>query len=119
MRPVNANVLTGSDAASVNGPSIVSDQLVSASFQATFSDTTAAGTLQIQASNDIPPAGYLPGTFTPAHWSNIDSATSTVTAGVAPIIFIPQICYRWMRVSYSETTPGTSTMAVAMFAFGV
>lgn len=119
MKTVNAHVLTGADTVSINGPSIVADQLVSASFQAVFADTTAAGTIQIQASNDLPPAGNVPAAFTPTNWSNIPSATSTVAAGVAPIIILPQICYRWLRVSYTETTPGTSTMQVSMFAFGV
>jgi hypothetical protein len=119
MRPVNASVLSGADTISVNGSSIVADQLVSASFQATFGDTTAAGAIQIQASNDIPPAGNVPASFTPTNWSNITGATSTVTAGVAPLILITSVCYRWMRVSYTSTTPGTSTMNVIMFAFGV
>lgn len=119
MKTVNAHVLSGSDAASINGPSIVADQLVSASFQAVFADTTAAGTIQIQASNDLPPAGNVPAAFTPTNWSNIPSATSTVVAGVAPIITLPQICYRWLRVSYTESAAGTSTILVNMFAFGV
>lgn len=119
MKTVNANVLSGADTASINGPSIVADQLVSASFQAVFADTTAAGAIQIQASNDIPPAGNVPSAFTPSHWSNIPSATAAVVAGVAPIITLPQICYRWLRVSYASTTAGTSTMSVNLFAFGV
>ncbi len=119
MKPVNAVILSGSDAASINGSAILADQLISASFQAIFADTDAAGTIQIQASNDIPPAGTLPANFSPSHWSNIPSATTTVTAGVADVTILPQICYKWLRCTYTSTTPGTSTMTVTLFAFGV
>lgn len=119
MKTVNANVLSAADTASINGPAIIADQLVSVSFQALFADTAAAGTVKIQASNDIPPAGNIPNNFVPTHWSDVASATSTVVAGVAPIILIPQISFRWLRVSFTATTVGTSTMSVNMFAFGV
>lgn len=118
MRPVNAVVLSGPDTATILGDHVSSDQLVSASFLPVFADTTAAGTLQVQASNDLPPAGNL-APFTPTNWSNITDATSAVTAGVGPLIFLPQICYRWIRITYTSTTPGTSTFKVNMFAFGV
>lgn len=114
MKPVSTIALSGADTVSVNGPAILADQLISASFQASFADTAAAGTIQIQASNDV-----ILSASPPTHWSNITGATSTVTAGVAPIIFISNMCYKWVRVSFTSTTPGTSTMAVAMFAFGV
>lgn len=119
MKTVNTNILSGADTITISGPAIIGDQLVVGSFQTTFGDTAAAGTIQIQASNDIPPAGNIPNNFVPTHWSNIPNASSTVTAGIAPLILIPQMAFRWIRVQFVQTTPGTSTVSVNMFAFGV
>jgi hypothetical protein len=58
MNKVNAIVLSAVDTSSQSGKAIQSDQLVSASFQAVFGDVTAAGTVQVQASNDLNNAGY-------------------------------------------------------------
>lgn len=114
MHYTSATVLSASDAATATGSSIPSDQLVSASFQSIFTDTTAAGTVQIQASNDL--VNDLPGSSPPTNWTNIPSATATVTAGVAPYIFLPSLAYRHMRVLYTSTTPGTGTFIVNIFA---
>lgn len=119
MKPVNARVLSAADASSSAGAAIVADQLVSASFQAIFGDVTAAGTVQVQASNDIPPAGNLPASFTPTNWSNVANGSATIAAGATAMIILPQICYRWLRVIYTPTSGGSTTISVEMFAFGV
>lgn len=119
MKPVNSIVLSGADTGSLNGSAIVADQLVSASFQAIFADTTVAGTIQVQASNDLPPAGNIPNSFVPTNWTNVASGSAAIVAGASVMVILPQICYRWMRVIFTETTPGTSTFKVEMFAFGV
>ena len=116
MRYVNVNVLSASDATSSVGASIDSNQLIAASFQVSFTDPTAAGSIQIQASNDLTPLGNLANLFVPTHWSDITGATATVAAGATAIVQIPITSYRFMRVAYTETTPGTGTVNVNLFA---
>lgn len=118
MRNVNALILSASDATSQTSIAIVSDQLVSASFQSVFGDTSAAGTIKIQASNDINNAMYN-NNFIPTNWSDISSATSTVVAGVAPIIFLPNLSYQYLRVVFTSSAAGSTTIKVSMSAFGV
>jgi len=118
MRIANIPALSASDATSQTGVAIPADQLVSASFQSVFGDTVAAGTVKIQASNDINPSINSPN-FVPTNWSDIPSATSTVTAGVAPIILIPNIAYQYMRVVFTSSVAGSTTIKVNMNAFGV
>lgn len=119
MRYVNANVLSAVDTGSANGVTIDCDQLVAVSFQATFSDSTAAGTLLVQMSNDMCAFSNLPQDFVVTHWSAYPSATTAVVAGVAAPIIIPQVCARWLRVVFTETTPGTSTVNVNLFGLSV
>jgi len=110
MRPVNAVILSGSDAANVTGASISTAQVFAASFQIWCSDVAAAGSLVIQASNEIAPEN-------PTKWTQVQ--TSAVTAGVAAIINIPQMAYKFIRAVYTSTTPGTGTIEVYMAGFGV
>jgi hypothetical protein len=109
-------ILSASDAASATGTAIDVGQEFAASFQASCTDTSAAGTIQIQMSNDIPPAGYL-GIFVPTHWTNITGATATIAAGVmsAPIILNP-MCFRYIRAVYTSSGAGTGTIHVNMNA---
>jgi len=121
MRNVNCIVLSAPDTASASGSAIDANQLVSASFQAVFADTSVAGTLQIQASNDIYNDRYnFPeGKFQPTNWTNVPSGSATVTAGASALILLPQIAYRWLRVVFTESTPGTSTIQVNMNALSM
>lgn len=119
MKNVNAIALSAADTASQTGDPIQADQLVSASFQAVFGDVTAAGTIKVQASNDPSTARYNSNNFQPTNWSDIPSATATVTAGVAPIIIIPNVVHEWLRVVYTRTSGGSTTVVVRMSAFGV
>jgi hypothetical protein len=115
MRNETINILSASDASSQNGVQIDTNQILAASFQAVFGDSTAGGTVQVQMSNDIYNSAYLQ-TFTVSNWTNIPSASATVTAGASVVISVPQMCYRWIRVIYTSTTPGTSTINVNMNA---
>lgn len=115
MHKVNVNVLSGAATGSITGAKIDSNQLMAASFQVVTGDVAVAGTVKIQASNDICNDQYQPDQFTPTNWSDIPSATSTVAAGVGPLITINQLSYRWMRVVFTRTG-GTTTINVNMFA---
>ncbi len=119
MKYVNCNVLSASDASSQNGIVIESSQLFSASFQAYFGDSTASGTLKIQASNDEFNAFYQPSTFTPTNWVDIPNASSTVTSGASVLISLQYLSYRWMRVVYTSSSGGSSTINVNMMALAL
>src|SRR5579859_1322918 len=102
MRKVNSTVLSAVDTASQNGSQIDSNQLISASFQVVFGDATAAGTLKIQASNDICNDQYQPATFTVTNWTDIPNATATIASGASALITIYQLSYRWLRAVYTR-----------------
>lgn len=65
---------------------------------------TATGAAKLQASNDECPAGNLPKNFVPANWTDIPSATVSVTG--AGTFLIPKIdlSYRWVAVVYTNAT---------------
>lgn len=115
MKNVNCNILSAPDSANATGSTVDSNQLISASFQAYFGDSTAAGTFVIQASNDEYGVGYLPANFTPTNWTNIPNATATIVAGASAIISIDTLHYRWVRAIFTGSA-GTTTINVNMFA---
>lgn len=115
MRNAQVVILNASDAASQNGNQIDVGQCVSASFTALFGDTTATGTVKIQCCNDSPAPQDRAHYLVPSnHWSDIPNATASVTAGVAPAIVIPNMCFSWIRVVYTRSAGGSSTIVVAM-----
>lgn len=119
MRQVNVNVLSAPDNASANGNVIDSNQLFAASFQAVFGDVTAAGNIQIQASNDISAPGAPVNSPGPTNWTNITGATATVTAGASVLVSLSNINYRFLRVVWTNTSGGSTTINVNMFAQSV
>lgn len=119
MRYVNVNVLSAVDTSSQNGIQIDSNQLISASFTAYFGDAGANGTLKVQASNDPMSYGYLAQDFTVTNWVDIPNATATVTSGGNVVITVAQCCYRWMRVVYTRSSGGSSTINVNMDALSI
>lgn len=116
MRNVNCIALSAVDTASQNGIQIDANQLVSVSFHAYFGDASANGTLKLQASNDIFNDRYQASNFTVAHWVDIPNATASITSGSSGVITIPQACYRWMRVVYTRSSGGSTTITVEMNA---
>lgn len=120
MRVINTNILSAIDTTSQNGVKIDSSQLLQASFQAIFADATAAGTVKIQASNDINTAGaFNAANFTPTNWSDIPSAVATVASGVCPLITLANMSFGWIRAVYTRTSGGSTTVNVVMFAVGI
>lgn len=76
----------------------------------------STGTVKLQFSNDIvnpstPPAA-------PTHWSDIPSATVSVSA--AGVFAIPKtdICYEFVRVVYTHTNGSAGTISVNIKALG-
>lgn len=113
MRNAQIIILSGTDTASHTGSAFDVGQCISASFIPSFKDATATGTVKIQASNDAPPAGYLP-IFVPTNWADIPSATSAIASGVGPAIVIPSMCFRYVRAVYTSSSGGSSTFIVTM-----
>lgn len=114
-------VISAPDTGSQTSKFVDTNQLIAVSFLGYFGDTSAAGTLKIQASNDPNPSGYLASIdgFAPTNWADIPSATATVTAGASVLITLPQIVYRWLRVVYTSSGAGTTTISVAMNAITI
>lgn len=111
MRNCNDIVLSAADNQTTNGDQIDSSQIINISFQPVLGDTQAAGTLKVQMSNDVYPDRYQPKDFTVVNWSDIPSATSTITAGVGVPIILTNVAYRWMRVVYTTSATGAQTIA--------
>lgn len=109
-----------SDAASFTGAKLSSSQWVYVSFMAYFSEATAAGTIQVQYSNDNP-LGVIDQDFIPTNWANVpgSTATATIVAGATGTAYVPNgFVARWYRVIFTRTG-GAGTFAVtfnALFA---
>ena|SRR5579859_5342950 len=119
MRKVNCAALAAVDTSSQNGAQLDTNQWVSASFHAVFGDSTAAGTVKLQASNDIFLDQYQPGNFTVTNWVDLPNQSATITSGAPAILTVAQCAYRWMRVVYTSTSGGSSTVTVNVFALSV
>lgn len=119
MRNVNKTILQAADTTSQNGSQIDANQLIAASFHAYFGDVTAAGTVKIQASNDICNYRNLDNEFTVTNWVDVPNASASVASGAAVLIPVPQMCYRWIRAVYTSTSGGSSTVTVNMNALGL
>ena len=119
MKVININVMSAVDTSSQNGSQVDSGQLYQATFQAVFADSSAAGTLKIQMSNDIPPVSYEPGIFTVSNWTDIPNATATVASGASAVVVLSTVSCRWLRAVYTRSSGGSSTINVIMFAISI
>lgn len=106
MRKTNPTVLSAADNQTTSGAAIDTNQIFGASFHMYFGDTNAAGTLKIQASNDIDNAQYLQGTFTPSKWVDIPNQSASITSGSAALLTLSNMAYRWVRPVYTTTAAG-------------
>jgi hypothetical protein len=104
-------VQTFSNVSTKSGPHIYAPFYFAVSVQATQGDSSAAGTVKLQASNDFSQAANI-GNFQPTNWSDIPGATATVTAGATVLIPYTQLSYGWIRAVWTETTPGTSMITL-------
>ncbi len=116
MRQVNTTVIAQPVAASINSGAIPSENLFYCSAQITVTGG-GAGTLQMQASNDDKPGTELHNTnWQPTNWSNISGAAVTVTGNGSFLIPKTDLCYQYVRLSYTNT--GTGTTSVVFKALG-
>lgn len=110
MRQLNDNIIPTQAAASVNSAPIPALNLFAISAQITTVGGAPGGTMKLQASNDDVPGQP------PANWSDIASATVTISAIGTGLIPKTEICYQWVRVVYTNT--GTGTISVVIKALG-
>ena len=108
MRQETLIVLASQTAASVNSNAIPSQNLFNASAQMVVTGA-GAGTLVIQGSND-------PVSSTPVNFTNIPNATVTIAGAGSYLIPKTDLCYAWVRVSYTNT--GSGTIACNMHLLG-
>lgn len=79
----------------------------------TFSDAASTGTLKFQGSNDVPVDGVNPPAFVPTNWADIPNGSVAFTAGGTLPIQALQLCYRWVRVTWTRTAgAGTFTVRI-------
>jgi hypothetical protein len=117
MRQVNDLVLSGSDAGTVLGSQLDTNQIINSSYHFVLSDNTAAGVCSLQASNDICQVGQNAQNFVVTNWVAIPGATVTLAAGAKQaLISLDESAFRWVRAVYTSTTPGTGTVTVNRFA---
>jgi len=97
---------------SVNSAAIPTENILNVSAQLVATGS-AAGTLKFQCSNDNPVAGNTP----PTNWSDIPSATVSVSG--AGVFLIPDtaICYQWVRLVYANSGTGTFGVMVKTVGF--
>lgn len=117
MRNYPVLVLSGADTATITGLSFFVGQAIAASFVCTFGDATAAGTVKVQGSNDLPVGD--PNVFVPTNWADITNATSTIASGAGPAIVLPTMNFQYIRVIYTKSSGGSTTLQVIMSALGV
>lgn len=88
--------------------------LVSASVQV-ITTGTATGAAKLQMSNDQTSAQNVK--FTPTNWTDIASATASITAAGSVLIPKTDLSYRWIRVVYTNAT-NTGTLSVQVNGIG-
>lgn len=111
MRKLLEKVLTN---ASVTTSSVVipADQTFAASVIAVVTGTTPVGTLVLEASNDIVATPAVP----PTNFAVI----GTVSISATGVVIIPKvdICYEWLRVTFTKTS-GTVGVTALLKTSGI
>ena len=116
MKKVNKNIISAADTSTTVSAAIDTNQWVSASFAASFGgDTQATGTFKLQASNDPAPEGYdaIQSGFTPTNWVDVPTQSASVTTGTSALLTISNMCYRWLRASFTPTAAAVQTVTVS------
>lgn len=71
------------------------------------------GSLQLQVSNDQAPAGNMGNAYVPTNWSNFGSAVTVNAAGVQLIAAV-DVCFRWLRAVFTDSSGGTSAATITV-----
>lgn len=116
MRNLPIQLFSASAATNHTSNAIDSNQLVNMTVQCIMSVTDVVGTVKLQGSNDSAGTAY-DDIFQPTNWSDIPNASSTITAGVAPMIVVSNLSCQWVRVVFTRSA-GTGTVVVKFSAAG-
>lgn len=119
MRNYPVQLLSAVNTSTQTGAAQFVGQSASGSVTAVNGDATAAGTLKIQGSNEIPqgaPAQYVPSA---ASFADIPNATSTIAIGVGPAIVLQTLNFQYIRAVYTRTSGGSTTIVVNASLFAV
>lgn len=85
---------------------------------------TPTGTIALQASNDPETndtqnnSTNLPPTVAPTNWVTITGSTFTLTAAGETLFNVDAVGYNYVRVTYTDTSGGTSTARLAIIFNG-
>jgi hypothetical protein len=117
MRPNNATLMNAvSNTGTQTSLAIPIEFMMQGSFQASFTDGTAAGTLAIQVSDD--PYSLLPGNEAPLNWSTLPNGSATISSGATTLIGTQLLSYKWLRAEWTSTGgAGTLTVNTLMQGF--
>lgn len=100
-------------ASSISSNAIPALNLFACSVQAVATGASVAGTVKIQASNDVPQAANA----VPTDWNDIASATVSISGPGAFLIPYTDLCYQFIRIVYTNSGSG-GTIAVRVKGLG-
>lgn len=118
MRNLTKVLLSANNTGTQNSAALDCRQIYALSMITNFSDGAAAGTIKLQASNDVPLDGVAPPAFVPTNWIDIPNATDTIAAGAASEITVNPICYAWVRATWTSSG-GAGTLTARINTQGV
>jgi hypothetical protein len=113
---VNEAIISSNGTATVNSAAINAAQTFKASLQAVTTGTVV-GTIKLQGSNDVPPAGNQNMGFVPTNWSDLGSATNITTGGGVFLVAQQDICSMYIRAVFTFTS-GTGSLVVNIKTLG-
>lgn len=84
----------------------------------TFTPSTGTSTVKLQASNDAPfqSGGSVP--ITPSNWTDVASATVTISASGTLLIPKTDVCYEWIRLVLTSGGGMSGTILTTLKVLG-
>jgi hypothetical protein len=119
MRNTPVNMINAVDTVTQTGPPVFAGQFIAGSFTPVFGDSTAAGTVTVQISNEIPvgdPNKYVPSN---GSFCVVTGASSTIASGAGPTIIIQALQAQYVRCLFTYSSGGSSTVLVNATFLGV
>lgn len=110
---LSSTAMTGTATLTSTGIDLISAYAFS--IQVTWSGGSATvGTFKLQASNDPGDNGSGQGVSQPTHWTDVTSSSQAISGTPGSIMYdVTECAYRWVRLSYTNTS-GTGTIQTAV-----
>lgn len=117
MRQVRYTVFNAINGTStVNSAAIDANQLFAASVQAFATGTITGGSAKLQFSNDYEPLSQPQSSnYQPTHWTDVPQAVIDVEASGPAGLPKTDLCYRWIRITYTGGT-GSGLVTINLMA---